>query len=65
MGEVSVEDIPIDFADQRYTLRDAAFLARVPDMSVRNWQSRKLFTAGRTVTPVWCPFKPRPPSAAT
>jgi len=39
-------DVRIDFTDERYTLVDTAFLARVPDMSVRNWQARGMFTVG-------------------
>lgn len=36
----------IDFNERRYTLPDTAFLARVPDVSLRNWMARHIFTAG-------------------
>jgi hypothetical protein len=44
-------DVPIDINEQCFTLPDAAFLARVPDMSIRNWQSRKILNMGRKEWP--------------
>jgi hypothetical protein len=44
-------DVPINVWERRFSLPDAAFLARVPEVSIRNWQSRKIIAMGEKHLP--------------
>jgi hypothetical protein len=43
---LSSGDVPVDINERRFTLPDTAFLARVPDKSLRNWMARSIITIG-------------------